>query len=82
MAEWSKAVDLSSILFVGVGSNPTSGIVFNFSMLRESMNIAVFRDGVVGNITACHAVAPGSIPGRGVTQCIYMYIHNRKKNKF
>ena len=26
MAEWSKAVDLSSILFVGVGSNPTSGI--------------------------------------------------------
>ena len=25
MAEWSKAVDLSSILFVGVGSNPTSG---------------------------------------------------------
>ena len=29
MAEWSKAVDLSSILFVGVGSNPTSGIVPN-----------------------------------------------------
>lgn len=28
MAEWSKAVDLSSILFVGVGSNPTSGIKF------------------------------------------------------
>ena len=27
MAEWSKAVDLSSILFVGVGSNPTSGII-------------------------------------------------------
>ena len=26
MAEWSKAVDLSSILFVGVGSNPTSGM--------------------------------------------------------
>ena len=30
------------------------------------MSINVFRDGVVGNITACHAVAPGSIPGRGV----------------
>ena len=26
MAEWSKAVDLSSILVRGVGSNPTSGI--------------------------------------------------------
>ena len=35
MAEWSKAVDLSSILFVGVGSNPTSGnkiyfVIYNF----------------------------------------------------
>jgi hypothetical protein len=26
----------------------------------------VIRCGVVGNITACHAVAPGSIPGTGV----------------
>ena len=33
MAEWSKAVDLSSILFVGVGSNPTSGIK-NFFVWR------------------------------------------------
>ncbi len=25
MAEWSKATDSSSVLFGGVGSNPTSG---------------------------------------------------------
>ena len=30
-----------------------------------SLGIIMIRDGVVGNITACHAVAPGSIPGRG-----------------
>ena len=31
MAEWSKAADLSSVIFGCVGSNPTSGIFFFFS---------------------------------------------------
>ena len=29
-------------------------------------NIVLFRHGVVGNISACHADTPGSIPGVGV----------------
>ncbi len=29
MAEWSKAADLSSVIFGCVGSNPTSGIYFH-----------------------------------------------------
>ena len=33
---------------------------------RVRSSLEAFRVGVVGNISACHADAPGSIPGRGV----------------
>ena len=32
---------------------------------RVRSSLEAFRVGVVGNISACHADAPGSIPGRG-----------------
>ena len=35
LAEWSKAVDLSSIIFGCVGSNPTSGITKYFFILSR-----------------------------------------------
>ena len=34
---------------------------------RVRSSLEAFRVGVVGNISACHADAPGSIPGHGVT---------------
>ncbi len=34
---------------------------------KNKGNIVVFRDGVVGNISACHADARGSIPRRGAS---------------
>ena len=37
----------------------------------------IVRDGVVGNISACHADARGSIPRRGVnSQCIKKFYLN------
>ena len=33
---------------------------------RVRSSLEAIRVGVVGNISACHADAPGSIPGRGV----------------
>ena len=40
------------------GSNPVKSVSFVVSK--------IIRDGVVGNISACHADARGSIPRRGV----------------
>ncbi len=34
---------------------------------KTEANIVAFRDGVVGNISACHADARGSIPRRGAS---------------
>lgn len=38
MAEWSKAVDSSSILFGGVGSNPTPSMLFFFALTHLILN--------------------------------------------
>ena len=38
---------------------------------RVRSSLEAFRVGVVGNISACHADAPGSIPGHGVPLFIY-----------
>ena len=43
-----------------VGSIPTVGVYF------IHISYKIIRDGVVGNISACHADARGSIPRRGV----------------
>ena len=39
MAEGSKAVDLSSILFGGVGSNPTSSMIMDAFFLLDAMHL-------------------------------------------
>ena len=42
MAERSKAADLSSVLFGGVGSNPTSSIIFlNFLIFCRKLEVDV-----------------------------------------
>ena len=49
------------------GSNPVkSAAHINNNYFFITRNIT-FRDGVVGNISACHADARGSIPRRGVS---------------
>ena len=45
------------------GSNPVKSAAHNNFSIRN----ITFRDGVVGNISACHADARGSIPRRGVS---------------
>lgn len=35
MAEWSKAADLSSVLYGGVGSNPTSSKLIKFLKIKK-----------------------------------------------
>ena len=50
---------------MAVGSIPTVGVA-TATATATTANKAV-RDGVVGNISACHADARGSIPRRGAT---------------
>ena len=72
MAEWSKAVDLSSILLWRRGFEPHSRHFFamykflSILYLYEVSLLPVILVGVVGNISACHADARGSIPRLGV----------------
>ena len=42
------------------------------------MQTNTVRDGVVGNISACHADARGSIPRRGVNKKIKNIIYNMR----
>ena len=47
--------------------------------LKTSASIFV-RVGVVGNISACHADAPGSIPGHGVEIFNYLIFNKSTVN--
>ena len=54
------------------GSNPVKSVSvfiiflkFTLRTTTQPNHIITFRDGVVGNISACHADARGSIPRRG-----------------
>ncbi len=39
MAEWSKAADLSSVIFGCVGSNPTSGKIYIYYNNNQNMGV-------------------------------------------
>ena len=54
MAEWSKAADLSSVIFGCVGSNPIGSTDIIVSILS------------ILSIPGFHPGDPGSIPGRGM----------------
>ena len=47
------------------GSNPVKSAAHNNNIYFCNTRNITFRDGVVGNISACHADARGSIPRRG-----------------
>ena len=52
------------------GSNPVKSAAHNNHIYFCNTRNITFRDGVVGNISACHADARGSIPRRGVSLTI------------
>ena len=50
------------------GSNPVKSVCQSHYNI---LYIYIIRDGVVGNISACHADARGSIPRRGVINQLF-----------
>ena len=60
------------------GSSPVQGKNFFFLFFLCTYHQQNIRDGVVGNISACHADARGSIPRRGGEK-IFFFLHTHKK---
>ena len=57
------------------GSNPVKSVEFYFVTVKSVIMYILIRDGVVGNISACHADARGSIPRRGGLLILSMHTH-------